>query len=106
MNYDLITKAGLTRQEFADLIGVSHVMVWKWEKQGVVPRETWNGAPLRKRVEVALTILDKLIEKGQLPKKDLAFVKRMHPEVRERRAQVNKKIRQLLDDRVALTPAN
>lgn len=106
MDFTLITKAGLTRQEAADIVGVSHVILWKWTKGQAEPREVFMGVPLRRRVEVFLAILDKLIEKGALPKANLTFSKRMDQEMKDKRKAVVTKLRQLLDERVASTLAN
>ena len=106
MDFSLITKAGLTRQEAADIIGVSHVIMWKWTKGTATPREVFMGIPLRRRAEVFLAILSKLIEKGALPKTNLTFSKRMDEEMKEKRRAVVTKLRQLLDERVASAHAN
>ena len=106
MQYDLIYRAGLTRQEAADLIGVSHVILWKWEKRGALPRPVYQGVPLRHRVEVFLRILDKLIERGSLPLPNLSFSKRMDDETKARRAALVSKLKSLLDSKVAAAPAN
>ena len=106
MEYDLIYRAGLTRQEAANIIGVSHVILWKWETQGVLPRPQFKGVPLRHRVETFLRILDKLIERGSLPLPNLTFSKRMDDEMKARRAALVAKLKSLLDSKVAALPAN
>ena len=101
MDFTLITQAGLTRQEAADIMEVSHVILWKWQKGDATPREMFNGRPLRSRVETFLMILGKLLEKGALPKTNLTFAKKMEPEMKAKRQAVVSKLKQLLDERVA-----
>lgn len=47
--------AGLTQSELADLIGVSRVSVWKWEKDIVYPRP--------RRLKSIASVLDTTVEK-------------------------------------------
>ena len=100
MDFSIIGKAGLTTQDVAFILDVSHVTVWKWQG-GTQPR-----AKAVAKLRLFEAILNKLVEAGKLPKKDLAFSKRMHPEVKAAREAINNKLKQLLAERLAATPAN
>lgn len=100
MDWTIVTKAGLTKADAARLLNVSDVMVWKYFK-GSKP----VGDKLR-RAEMLLLILSKLIDKGALPKVDLAFSKRMDAEVKARRNKMIARIGELLEERLETAPAN
>lgn len=50
--------AGLTQNELADKIGVSHVSVWKWEKDLAFPRP----GKLKAVADTLGTTVEKLLE--------------------------------------------
>ena len=50
--------AGLTQSELADMIGVSRVSVWKWEKDIVFPRPR----RLKPVADALNTTVEKLLE--------------------------------------------
>ncbi len=106
MDYAIIDRAGITRAEFADLVGVSRVMAWKYITKGIEPRDRVKGAKTRTRVIVALLVLTKLVEKGALPKPHLAVTTAMHPEIRKARESMMTKLKALIDERVEKEPAN
>jgi predicted transcriptional regulator len=106
MNFDIVVKAGLTNSEFATIVGVSNVMVWKWVSGKAEPRDVYKGKPLRKRVEILLATLTKLVDKGQLPKNDTKINRFSDDATRARRASMIAKITQFLDAQVASAPAN
>ena len=107
LDFNCVKKAGLTCQEAADIMGVSKVMMWKYVAGKATPRNVlFMGVDIRARATVFTAVLTKLLEKGSLPKVDLAWAPRMHPEKKERRAAVVAKLKQLVDQRVAMASAN
>lgn len=100
MDWTIITKAGLSKTDAAQLLGVSHVMVWKYGRGAKPVGET------KKRAEILLFILERLVEKGVLPKVDIPPTRRMAPEVKERRDRLIKKLNDLLEQRLELASAN
>lgn len=106
MDFSIITKAGLTRAEAASIVGVSEVMVWKWVHGEAEPRNTYRGLPLRRRTEIFLNTLERLVAKGQLPKNDLRIHRYADEKVRQRRAKMLTQIKGFVDSQVASTPAN
>jgi len=106
MDYSIITKAGLTTQEIADIVGISNVSMWKYVKGTAKPRKEVAGMPIARRLETTLYVLDRLLAKGSLPKVDLAFAKNMDAERKAKRAAVAAKIKKLVDERVAEPLAN
>lgn len=100
MDFSILAKAGITDQEAAKIIGVSHVSVWKYRTGRALP--TRNNI----RVQTLLYVLTRLVEKGSLPKVDLAFSKRMEPEIKARRETVWNKVEQLVNERVAKASTN
>lgn len=97
MDFSLIRKAGITDQEVAKMLGVSQVTVWKYRTGNAAPKR----GDLGRRTEVLLYVLERLLEKGALPKPELDFHPRMDPELKERRAAVVAKIGALVSDRIA-----
>lgn len=65
MDFEVIELAGLTQQQFADLVGVSRVTVNTWARGHYKP-----GSLTRKRVKTALDLLKDAVEAGRLPVKD------------------------------------
>lgn len=105
--YDIITRAGLTVPEAAAIADVSPVIMWKYVKGTAEPRNgTYKGKDLRRNIHVTLTVLNKLVEKGSLPKVDLEFSPRLHPEKKAKRAAIVQKIKALVAERVELSTAN
>lgn len=106
MDYSIVARAGITTAEFAQLVGVSRVMAWKYIKNGIEPRNRAKGLNVRQRVIVSLLVLTKLVEKGALPKPELAAATTMHPDIRAARNRMLAKLKELVDSRVAQEPAN
>jgi len=106
MDFQVITKAGLNNSDVATILGVSQVSVWKYRKGVAAPRKNFMGVPIQARMNTLMHVLERLLERGSLPKVDLAFAKNMDPERKAKRAAVMKKIKQLVDERVAQEAAN
>lgn len=62
MNFDILERAGLTQQEFADLTQFSRPSVNLWINERKPP-----GARARRALDAALAILAKTVEEGHLP---------------------------------------
>lgn len=62
MDFTVIERAGITQQQFADLVGVSRVTVYTWLHNRFKPRPA-----MRARVERALQLLSSAINSQQLP---------------------------------------
>ena len=107
MDFSIVTQAGLTNQEAANIVGVSKVMMWRYTTGQAAPRAVkFKGVDLQGRMKTFLYVLTKLVEKGALPKRDLAWAPKMHPELRAKRDAVVLKIKKLVEERVANQPAN
>ena len=107
LEFDIITKAGLTVPEAALIADVSSVIMWKYVHGKAEPRNgKFKGKDLRRNVQVTLTVLTKLVDKGALPKLDLEFSPRLHPENKAKRASMVQKIKALVAERVEISPAN
>ena len=105
--YDIITKAGLTIPEAATITGVSSVIMWRYVNGSAEPRAgKYKGKDLRLSVATMLLVLTKLVEKGALPKLDLEFARKLHPEKKAKRTALVNKIRAIVAERVALSLAN
>ena len=57
MDFKIIEDAGLSRQEFADIIGISRMALFKIIKHGNY-----------QRIAAGITLLDSLVSKGKLPR--------------------------------------
>lgn len=106
MDYKVIEEAGLAKSEAARIVGVSDVMMWRYVKEGHEPRESYAGRPLRKRMQVFLAELHKLVATGKLPKRDIPFAKRMHPDIAERREELVSKLKAIVDSKVVESATN
>ena len=106
MDYGIIEEAGLAKSEAARIVGVSDVMMWRYVKDGNEPREAYGGRPLRKRMQIFLAVLGKLVEKGKLPARDIPFAKRMHPDTAARRAALVAKLKSIVDSKVVESATN
>lgn len=106
MDFNLIRAAGLTLPEAAEIIGVSHVSVWKYINGEAVPRTFVRGTPVKQRCEVLLHLLSVFIGKGNLPKPGLAFVGRVPAELVPKRKALVDRLKKLVDERVDNSPAN
>lgn len=105
MNYNVIRQAGLTNADVGRIVGVSRVAVLKYLSGESKPKDTVRGKAAT-RMEVLLTVLEKLVASGKLPKLDLAFVPRMPTELKQRRDAIMDKLSALVDAQVALRLAN
>lgn len=106
MDYGIITKAGLTLSDFAHLTGVSRVTTYKYVNDGVTPRENIGSQRPRLRVEATLKVLEKLVEAGKLPIRDLHTRGRPTAEARTRKQRVLTQIKALVLQRLEATQAN
>ncbi|MGB4467528.1 MAG: hypothetical protein WBI41_05695 [Azovibrio sp.] len=106
MDYKVIEEAGLAKSEAAHIVGVSDVMMWRYVKDGHEPREFYAGRPLRRRMQVFLAVLRKLVAAGKLPAKDIPFAKRMHPDIAERRGALVSKLKSIVDSKVVESATN
>lgn len=105
MDISVIKTAELTLDEAAEIVGVSAVMMWKYSK-GATPRKNTKGPDIGARLAMLLYVLERLIEKGALPKPDLRVTTRTHPEIKARRVAVVERLKQLVDTRLAAVSAN
>lgn len=62
LDFSQIQKAGLTQQQFADLVGVERVTVNTWVRKRYSPRPN-----IRATVERALKMIRKAVEANTLP---------------------------------------
>lgn len=107
MDFKVVVEAGLTNQEAADILGVSKVMMWRYTTGQAEPRRVpYKGVDIKTKAEVMLYALNKLVEKGSLPKPELKWAPRMHHELKARRDGMVQKIKKLVDERVAKALAN
>ena len=106
MDFRIIKKAGITTAEAASIVGVSAVMMWKYMAGESEPRELFKGVPIRLRTRVLLAVLTKLVDNKSLPKKAIAFHKRMTEEHKQKRLVLVEKLKKLVDDRVVAALAN
>ena len=106
MDYSIIKVAGLTSAEAAKIVGVSKVMMWRYIKDSVDPREKYCGRPLRKRTAVFLAVLRKLVEVGKLPAKNIHYAKRMHPEIEAKRTALIDQLKRIVDNKVVESVTN
>jgi hypothetical protein len=67
MTFDAVKKAGLSVDEFAVLVGVSRVAAFNWMAS---PPRSKPHRMISDRVEKALELLRKLVEKNKLPLHD------------------------------------
>lgn len=105
--YDIITKAGLTIPEAAIIADVSPVIMWRYVNGSAEPRAgKYKGKDLRLAVSTTLMVLNKLVAKGALPKLDLEFARKLHPEKKAKRTAMVQKIKALVAERVAQSSAN
>lgn len=65
MDLTIISKAGLTQSQFAELVGVSRVTVNTWSQGRFRPQQR-----IRPRVIRALKLLEAAVENGTLPVKE------------------------------------
>ena len=84
MKFSVITKAGLSQQQFADIVGVSRITVNTWVSGRHKP------APhLRERVKAALAHLTEAIKAGHLPIDPDAYKKDTERRLKILRSRVN-----------------
>ncbi len=62
MNYEILTKAGVSKALFAEMVGVSHVAVYGWLHGRCKPH-----ALREKKVKKVLTVIERAVECGDLP---------------------------------------
>lgn len=98
MDFSVIARAGLSVPDVAGIAGISRVMLWKYA-QGIAQPSArpYKGVHHLPRLKLTLAILEKLIEKGSLPRKI---------ENREQRLALVARLKALVDERVALQSAN
>lgn len=102
MDYSVIERAGLSPTEVARIVGISRVMMWRYITKGIAPR----AAKVKNRMAVTLFVLGKLVDKGALPKPELAYTTRPSDELRARRSKLLERINVLVTERVEQAPAN
>lgn len=62
MNFDILSKSGVSKSLFADVIGVSHASVCHWIAKRCSPH------PLRaKKIKRVLNAIERAVECGDLP---------------------------------------
>lgn len=61
-DFNVIERAGITQQQFADLVGVSRVTVYTWIHARFKPRHA-----MRERIERALKMLNDAVAADKLP---------------------------------------
>jgi len=107
MDFSIVAKAGLTTSDVSQILGVSQVMAWKYVTGRATPRkELFKGRDLRARAAVMIYVLEKLVEKGSLPKPELHWSPRLTEELVLKRKTITKRIAALVDERVAVSAAN
>lgn len=62
MDFSILSRAGVTTQQFAKLLGVSRISVHAWKSGTASPRPT-----NRRKVSAALKQLDEAVARGELP---------------------------------------
>lgn len=103
MDFSILDKADLSDAEVADILAVSDIMVYKYRRKGATPRQVYGGADLYRRVDVTLKVIERLVEKGQLPRPQPKTTR--DPELRARRAAAIDKIKQHVTTQLAAAPA-
>lgn len=99
MDFTIIVRSGLSLQEVGEILDVSRVTVYKYTR-GAQPR-----ASRLARTQATLRVLERLVERGQLPLKDVNKFS-INEQIRDKRQSTVAKIKAHIDAALATTPAN
>jgi transcriptional regulator with XRE-family HTH domain len=86
-DFAVLERAGITQQQFADLVGVSRVTVYTWLHERFKPRPA-----MRKRIERAIHLLQQATTDGRLPVQRVNYKEHVEAKLQEIRKAIREEV--------------
>ena len=83
-DFAVLERAGITQQQFADLVGVSRVTVYTWMHARFKPRPS-----MRLRIERVLSLLQRAVTEGRLPVQRVKYKEHVDAQLQEIRKAIH-----------------